>query len=153
MCIHRCENSCNAETKKYILNFLPFCKKIKPYVDYYRKQIKSYNDTAHYILKNEINLILLQLPAKQKHGIVTTLILGFIGLAYKGISSFLHNRRHKAVKAMDSKPAIQHDKLLHWEDSVAMYGIFNAETLEQLINTVHHIHNTTTFSENLFAGQ
>ena len=28
-----------------------------------------------------------------------------------------------------------------------LYGIYNAETLEQLINTVHHIHNTTSFNE------
>ena len=34
-----------------------------------------------------------------------------------------------------------------------MYGIYNAETLEQLINTVHHIHNTTSSNEKLFARQ
>ena len=34
-----------------------------------------------------------------------------------------------------------------------MYGIYNAETLEQLINTVHHIHNTTSSNEKLFAEQ
>ena len=146
----------DAETKKCTLNLLQFAKKIDPYVDYYWKQIKSYNDTAHHILKNEVNLILLQLPAKQKHGIIPTLVSGFMELAYEGISSFLYNRRHKAlhkaVKAMDSK-TIQHNKLLHLEDSVVMYSIYNAETLEQLINTVHCIHNTTTSNEKLFVGQ
>ena len=34
-----------------------------------------------------------------------------------------------------------------------MYGIYNAEMLEKLINTVHHIHNTTSSHEKLFAGQ
>ena len=34
-----------------------------------------------------------------------------------------------------------------------MYGIYNAETLEQLINTVHHTHNTTSSNEKLVAGQ
>ena len=53
------KNSCDAETKKYIVDLLAFCKKIEPYIDYYRKQIKSYNDMAHHILKNEIDLILL----------------------------------------------------------------------------------------------
>ena len=61
---------------------------------------------AHHILKNESDLILPQLPTKQKHGIIITLVSNFIGLAYEGISSFLHNRRHKAlhkeVKPMDS---------------------------------------------------
>ena len=34
-----------------------------------------------------------------------------------------------------------------------MYGIYYAETLEQLIDTVHHIHNKTSFNEKLIAGQ
>ena len=34
-----------------------------------------------------------------------------------------------------------------------MYGTYNAETLEKLINTVHNIHNTTSSHERLFAGQ
>ena len=34
-----------------------------------------------------------------------------------------------------------------------MYGVNNAETLEKLISTVHHIHNTTSSHERLFAGQ
>ena len=39
------------------------------------------------------------------------------------------------------------------ENSMLMYGIYNAETLEKLINTVHHIHNTTSSHERLFAVQ
>ena len=39
------------------------------------------------------------------------------------------------------------------EDSMLMYSVYNAETLEKLINTVHNIHNTTTSHERLFAGQ
>ena len=34
-----------------------------------------------------------------------------------------------------------------------MYGIYNAETLEKLINTVHRIHNTASSHEKPFAGQ
>ena len=39
------------------------------------------------------------------------------------------------------------------ENSMLMYGIYNAETLEKLINTVHNIHNITSSHERLFAGQ
>ena len=46
----------------------------------------------HDILENEINLILPQIPGKQKCGIITTLVSSFIGLTYEGISSFLHHR-------------------------------------------------------------
>ena len=39
------------------------------------------------------------------------------------------------------------------ENSMLMYGVHNAETLEKLINTVHNICNTTSLHERLFAGQ
>ena len=61
----------------------------------------------HHILKNETDLILPQVSTKQKCGIIASLVSGFIGLAYKGISSFLHNKRHKAlqkaVKALEAR--------------------------------------------------
>ena len=42
---------------------------------------------------------------------------------------------------------------MHLENSMLMYSVYNAETLEKLIKTVHNIHNTTTSHERLFAGQ
>ena len=54
---------------------------------------------------------------------------------------------------MDSKTTIQHNKLMQLENSILIHGIYNAETLEKLINTVHNIHNTTSLHERLFAGQ
>ena len=52
-----------------------------------------------------------------------------------------------------TKAIIQHNKLMQLENSMLMYGIYNEETLEKLINTVHNIHNTTSSHERLFAGQ
>ena len=54
---------------------------------------------------------------------------------------------------MDRKADIQHNKLMQLEDSMLMYGVYNVETLEKLITTVHYIHNTTSSIERLFAGQ
>ena len=54
---------------------------------------------------------------------------------------------------MDSKTTIQHNKSIQLENSMLMYGVYNAETLGKLINTVHQIHNTTSSCERLFAGQ
>ena len=39
------------------------------------------------------------------------------------------------------------------DDTVLMYGVYNAETLEKLIETVHEIHNATSSHEKLFAGE
>ena len=85
------------------------------------------------------------------------LVSSFIGLAYEDISSFLHNKRnkalHKEINAVNNKTNIQCNKLMQLEYSMLMYGVYNTETLEKLINTVHNIHNTTTSHERLFTGQ
>ena len=36
---------------------------------------------------------------------------------------------------------------------MVMYGVYNAETLEKVINNMHQMHNTTTPNERLFAGE
>ena len=81
-------------------------------------------------MEKEIKLLLPQVKRKQTHGIITTLVSSFIGLAYEGISSFLQHKQnnalHKAVNAMNDKANIQHDKLMKLDDTVLMYGIYNA---------------------------
>ena len=57
-----------------MLDLITFCKKIEPFVIYYKRLIKSYNNTAHNIMKIEIDLIFPQVPRKQKCGIITTLV-------------------------------------------------------------------------------
>ena len=54
---------------------------------------------------------------------------------------------------MNDQVNIQHNKLMKLDYTMLMYGIFNAETLEKLINTVHEIHNATSPHEKLFAGE
>ena len=121
------KNTHSTETRKIMLDLMTFCKKIEPFVNYYKMLIKSYNNTACFILQNEINLILPQVPKKQKCGIIITLVSSFIGLAYEGISSFLHHKQnkslHKAVSAMDNNATIQHNKSMQLENSMLMYCI------------------------------
>ena len=54
---------------------------------------------------------------------------------------------------MDDKANIQYNKLMKLDNSMLMYGIYNARTLKKLIKTVHGIHNTTSSHERLFAGE
>ena len=147
----------NIQSRKYMLDLKSIARKIKPFVIYYKRLINSYNNTTHNILEKEIKLLLPQVQSRQKHGIITTLVSNFIGLAYEGIFSFLHHKQnnalHKVVQAMDDKANIQHHQLMKLDNSMLMYGVYNAETLEKLIKTVHGIHNATSFHERLFAGE
>ena len=147
----------NTDSRRYMLELRAYCNKVKPFVTYYNKLINSYNNTAHNILEKEIKLLLPQVGKRLKHGIITTVISSFIGLAYEGISSFLQHKRnsalHQAVNAMNNKAKIQHNILMKLDDTMLMYGIYNVETLEKIINTVCKIHNTTSSHEKLFAGE
>ena len=115
--------------------------------------------TAHHLLKNKVDLILLKFyeGQKSKRGSFGALLSGFIGLAFEGISSFLHYKRHntlhKAVKAMSLSLNTHRNKLMHLENTLIMYGIYNAETLEKLVKTVHALHSRQSLYEHLFAGQ
>ena len=50
-------------------------------------------------MENEIKPLLPQI-SRQKHGVITTLVSGFIGLAYEGISSFLQWKCENLVTAV-----------------------------------------------------
>ena len=106
-------------------------------------QIKAHNKTTQNILKNWVDLILPKFPKgrKNKRGIFSAIISGFVRLAFKGILSFLHNRRHKAlcktVSGMSIKRDIQRNKLMYLENTLVMSGVYNAETLERLVKTAH----------------
>ena len=123
---------------------------------YYKMQINAHNKTAHHIFKNEVDVILPKFPEGRKSniGIFSTIISGFVALAYEGISSYLHNRRHKAlhkaVHAMSSKADIQINKLNAF--TLVMYGGYSTETLEKLIKTVHTLHSRQSLYER-FAGK
>ena len=63
-----------------------------------------------------------------------------------------NNALQKAMIAMNDEAKFQCNKLLKLDNTMLMYGIYNAETLEKLINTVQELHNVTSSHKKLFAG-
>ena len=47
----------------------------------------------------------------------------------------------------------QRNKLMHLENTLAMYRIYNAETLENLVQMVHALHSRQMLYKFLFTGQ
>ena len=76
------------------------------------------------------------------------IVSSMIGLAYEGISTFLHHKTHKALhkalKVMEKKSDLQHNKIHHLEDTMIMYGVYISDTLTDLIDMVHRMQNFTT---------
>ena len=79
------------------ITFEMYCRNIIPYMYLYKHQVEYYNKTVYDFLQNDIGLILpkfenIDKNIRQKIQIISALISGFIGLAYEGISSFLHHK-------------------------------------------------------------
>ena len=54
---------------------------------------------------------------------------------------------------MENKVDLQCSKIFHLEDLMVLYGIYNSDTLEALIDTVHRLYNQSTWNERLFVGK
>ena len=78
-------------------------------------------------------------------------------MAFEGISSLLHHKKHKAlnkaIKQINERQNIEHNRIYHLEDTMIMYGKYNSDTLTNLIHTVHRMHNLTSLKERLFVGR
>ena len=80
-----------------------------------------------------------------KDKLISALVSGFIGLAFEGISSYLHYKRQKALQkathTMNNRLNIERNRVFQLEDSMIMYGVYNVDTLEKLIQMVHKMNN------------
>ena len=148
--------------KTFMQKYLKHCQRIVPYVRLYQKQVQYYNQTTYNILQNEINLILPtpNEPNRKKRflsAVLGTVASKIIGLAFEGISSFLHHKRHKAInkaiKQINERQTIEHNRIYHLEDTMIMYSKYNSDTLTNLIDMVHRMHNLTSLKERLFVGR
>ena len=147
-------------SKSPLLRYIKHCRRITPYVKFYKQQIDYYNQTAYNLLQNKIGLILLNFNSRKKRFLTTilgTIATKVIVLAFEGISSFLHHKRHKALQkaihALNSRTNIDHNRVYHLEDTMIMYGKYNFETLMALIDMAHQMRNVTTWKEKIFVSK
>ena len=148
--------------RTFVQKYLKHCQRIVPYIRLYQKQVQYYNQMAYNIFQNEINLILATLNEPNRKIRFLSAVLGtvaskIIGLAFEGISSFLHHKRHralhKAIKQINERQNIEHNRTYHLEDTMIMYSKNNSDTLTNQIDMVHRMHNLTSLKEMLFAGR
>ena len=153
-------NHLNISKKSYLLRYIKHCRRITPYVKFYKQQINYYNLTAYNLLQNKIGLILPNFNNRKKiflTTILSTIASKVIGLGFEGILSFLHHKRHKAlqkaVNIINSKSDIDHNRVYHLEETMTIYGKYNFDTLMELVNMVHQMQNVTTWKEKVFVSE
>ena len=51
----------NEQIKQNIKDLFFYCSKLRPFMVFYKMQIKTHNTMAHYILKNKVDLIFAEI--------------------------------------------------------------------------------------------
>ena len=147
-------------SKSPLLRYVKHCRRIAPYVKFYKQQIDYYNQTAYDLLQNKIGLILPNLNNRKKRFLTTilgTIVTKVVGLAFEGILSFLHHKHHKAlqkaVNILNSRTGLDLNRVYHLEYTMIMHGKYNSDTLMELVNTVHQMQNVITRKEQIFVSK
>ena len=144
--------------------FNVYCRNVIPYMYLYKHQVEYYEKTVYNILEKDIGIILPKFGNTEnnvqskwpKRQIISALISGFIVLAFEGISSYLQYKWQKALQqamhTMNKRINIEQNRVFHLEDSMIMYGVYNVDTLEKLIQMAHKMNNRSVWYEKLYAG-
>ena len=55
------------------------------------------------------------------------------------------------MHTMNKRVDIEHNRVFHLEDSIIMYGVYNVDTLEKLIQMVHKMNTKSVWFKRLYA--
>ena len=57
------------------------------------------------------------------------------------------------MAVVNKKTDVKHNRIHHLEDTMIMCGVYNSDTLTDLIDTVHRMQNFTTWNKKTFTGK
>ena len=140
-----------------------WCAKATPYMQHLCKKEKYFVDRLHGLLENDLYSVLPQLrrgsqvthPRRGFGTLVISAVTGLITLAVESLGSYLRNKQEKwindAVLAMREDNTAVQNMLQQYSNDFLMYGRYNVETLEKVIQTVNSLHHRQTQLEEVFA--
>ena len=140
-----------------------WCAKATPYMQHLHKKEKYFVDRLYGLLKNDLYSVLPQLrhgshAVRPRWGLGTlaiSAVTGLITLAVESLGSYLRNKQEKrinnAVLAIREDTTAVQNTLQQYSNDFLMYGCYNVETLEKVIQTVNSLHHRQTQLEEVFA--
>ena len=129
-----------------------WCAQAIPYMEYLQQQEKYYIEKVHELLCDDLysalpELKLMSGPLRKRRGIGTLIlsaIPGLITLAVESVSSWIKGKQQKrvdeAVSAMRVESQVNRNKLRQYSNDFLMYGKYNVNTLQNVIDTVNAMH-------------
>ena len=129
-----------------------WCAWVIPYIEYLKEQEKYYIDKVHELLCDDLYAALPELkltsgPLRARRGLgalFLSAIPGLIILAVESIGSWIKGKQQKrvneAVSAMRAESQVDRNKLRQYSNDFLMYGKYNIDTLQNVIDTVNAMH-------------
>ena len=142
-----------------------WCAWAIPYIEYLQQQEKYYIDKVHERLCEDLYSALPELkptlgPLRKRRGIGNLILLaipGLITLAVKSVSSWIKDKQQKrvdeAVSAMRAESQVDRNKLRQYSNDFLMYGKYNVDMLQNVIDTVNGMHRRQTELEKQASGR
>ena len=133
-------------------------------MEHLKKKQKYYMERLHDLLEEDLHAALPELKphvvmrsrhmSKRGFGVFLSAMPGLITLAVERISTYLKSCQDKcisdAVNGMRQDDAMTRNKLQQYFNDFLMYGRFNVETLDKVVDTVNSIHKCQTELESVF---
>ena len=142
-----------------------WCARAIPYIEYLKEQEKYYIDKVHELLCDDLYAALPELkptsgPLRTRRGIgalILSAIPGLITLAIESVGSWIKGKQQKrvdeAVSAMRAESQVDRNKLRQYSNDFLMYGKYNVDTLQNVIDTVNAMHRRQTKLERQASGR
>ena len=133
-----------------------WCTRAIPYIEYLKEQEKYYIDKVHELLCDDLYAALPELkpmsgPLRMRRGIgalILSAIPGLITLAVESVGSWIKGKQQKrvdeVVSTMRVESQVNRNKLRQYSNDFLMYGKYNIDTLQNVIDTVNAMHRQQT---------
>ena len=138
------------------------CNLIKPRLEMLKKKESHYKEYIKKILTKDIPIVLEQKSSEASRskraiaGLVPALT-GLATIAIERVSSFISKKRNKAINksllAMQKQHSNDMNRLKELARDFTLYGQFNAENLEGIMNTINSLNNRTSKIEKMLQGK
>lgn len=144
------------------------CATLEPYIGYIQEKRLNHLSQINRLFNEEVKLLLPELtpgydsriPARSKRWIgslIQTGLSGLITLAVESLGSFLRGKQQKklssAVENLRKHEKVTNKLIKDMKDDFLMYGRYNTETVEGIVNTIIDLENRYSKLEETFLGQ
>ena len=144
-----------------------WCARAIPYIEYLKEQEKYYIEKVHELMCDDLYAALPELKPTSGHlksrnrrgigALILSAIPGLITLAVESIGSWIKGKQQRrvdeAVSAMRAESQVDRNKLRQYSNDFLMYGKYNVDTLQNVIDTVNAMHRRQTELEKQASGR